>query len=998
MSVSGGLKVLCTIFLLCFTHSLCAKTYYFSSSAGDDTRTPTQAQDQYTPWKTIARLNNFNGLQPGDSVLFQRGESFFGTIKANASGLAVKPLVYSAYGSGSQPVITSLITMKNWKSIGNGVYESYDDFFGQNLNIVLIKGIVHEMGRYPNRSEENSGYLKLDSHTGNTAISDNELSSTQNWTGAELVIRKNHWIIDRHKITAHSGTQINYEKGNSSYDPTDQFGYFIQNHIKTLDQFGEWYYNPATKKLSVYFGNENPQAIKVEAACMDNLLQSPQKSSVNMHLVFDQLHFKGANKSSVQLNSGNYFTIQNCSIEFSGESGIQADGVEHLTISKCAISKSNNNGIVSIYNNPYSVIQSNKIDSTYMFPGMGQSGDGNGIGLYCIGKNSTIEKNTITNTGYTALYFGGDSVQIKNNFIDRFCAVKDDGSGIYTFTGSENKNYFGRKITGNIVLNGIGAGSGTDSGDSHAEGIYLDDNVSGVSVSGNTVANITNDGIYLHNSRNITLNNNTVFNTGTQISLRHDLWGGDPIRNIKMYNNVLFSKYANQKLLSISTAKNDVAEMANLDSNFYDRPVYNSGAFISTQYRSLSNAELSTDFELEKWKTESKQDIASQKSLSVIPEYKVEEVSENNKIANSDFEKSIDGVGSYSPTNKIKLSRAENAALEVISSGLAYTIMHVGSVNTSKPYILRLDEVASKASTINVYLRQDQAPYKILSDVKSFTTTASIKTVEMLFQAKTEENVCVLIIESKDADLVYRLDNVKFTEARVRITNPDDYVRFEYNPTASVRTIGLDKVYINSRNQIVKDQVILQPFSSEILIVQKNIIVPTSPVVTSDDEKNTITVSHSFGQSEILVSENNGTYQQYAGPLSVGNVDRPAGYWKFKIKEAVDRVESIPVNSDRFTEDRGSDTDDNNPQQAPMLKLYPNPVVNYAKVFFTNAEMGQGSLSIYNFSGYKMMQVPINKNAWSYSDTVNFSYLKPGLYMVVIRLNGKNYVQKLIKF
>jgi hypothetical protein len=78
-------------------------------------------------------------------------------------------------------------------------------------------------------------------------------------------------------------------------------------------------------------------------------------------------------------------------------------------------------------------------------------------------------------------------------------------------------------------------------------------------------------------------------------------------------------------------------------------------------------------------------------------------------------------------------------------------------------------------------------------------------------------------------------------------------------------------------------------------------ITPTAPVLASDDAVNSLTASHVLGTSEILVSENNGTYVAYAAQINVGNVAHPIGYWKFKIKAALQRNESPIVNSPEFT-------------------------------------------------------------------------------------------------
>jgi hypothetical protein len=114
--------------------------------------------------------------------------------------------------------------------------------------MVTINGSAKGMGRYPN-----SGYLKYENNAENTSITDYELTSSPNWTGAEIVMRKYRFILDRHTVTNHSGTTLNYSTStaygnNSAYKPWKGNGYFFQNHMQTLDQFGEWYFNKTTKR------------------------------------------------------------------------------------------------------------------------------------------------------------------------------------------------------------------------------------------------------------------------------------------------------------------------------------------------------------------------------------------------------------------------------------------------------------------------------------------------------------------------------------------------------------------------------------------------------------------------------------------------------------------------------------------------------------------------------------------------------------------------------
>ncbi|MCX2474098.1 hypothetical protein OQZ33_07130 [Pedobacter sp. MC2016-05] len=79
-------------------------------------------------------------------------------------------------------------------------------------------------------------------------------------------------------------------------------------------------------------------------------------------------------------------------------------------------------------------------------------------------------------------------------------------------------------------------------------------------------------------------------------------------------------------------------------------------------------------------------------------------------------------------------------------------------------------------------------------------------------------------------------------------------------------------------------------------------VTPAPPTVNANDTNNTLSATHALTASEILVSFNGGAYVAYTGVINVGNINLPAGYYKFKIKAAAGRNESAAVDSPAFTE------------------------------------------------------------------------------------------------
>ena len=89
-------------FLLFCSQSYAQKSYYFSSSIGNDSNLGSEV----SPFKTISKLNSL-ALVAGDNIFFKKGDTFIGQIIVSYSGTNGFPIVYNSYGSGDLPIITA---------------------------------------------------------------------------------------------------------------------------------------------------------------------------------------------------------------------------------------------------------------------------------------------------------------------------------------------------------------------------------------------------------------------------------------------------------------------------------------------------------------------------------------------------------------------------------------------------------------------------------------------------------------------------------------------------------------------------------------------------------------------------------------------------------------------------------------------------------------------------------------------------------------------------
>jgi len=124
-----------------------ATTYYVSSSTGSDGNNGTSSA---TPWQTIAHVNG-QTFQPGDSILFKRGDVWNESLTPPSSGSSGDPIAFDAYGTGAAPNLTGyyavpatawvLVTGNAWKAPVPSTYTAinfclFGSIWGQKVSAV----------------------------------------------------------------------------------------------------------------------------------------------------------------------------------------------------------------------------------------------------------------------------------------------------------------------------------------------------------------------------------------------------------------------------------------------------------------------------------------------------------------------------------------------------------------------------------------------------------------------------------------------------------------------------------------------------------------------------------------------------------------------------------------------------------------------------------------------------------------------------------------------
>jgi hypothetical protein len=579
-----------------------ATTYYVSNS-GNDANTGLTTS---LAWKSISKVNSTT-FKAGDQILFQKGGTFYGGITVNNSGIKGNPITYGAYGTGANPIITGLTTVTAWTNLGNNIWESTSAVSTlPTCNVVVINGSLTPMGRYPNLGSipAYGDYLRITSKT-TTSITNSALTGTPNWTGATAVVRLHRTSLARIPIISQSGSTINF--GKSSQFATN-YGFFIQNSSLTLDAQNEWYYNPITKKIQVY---SVVQPTDVKVASVEKVITIDRED----YITIENLSIIGSNGYGIyKYNGGDSqrvkYNIRNCSINFTGLYGIYLNSIDNVLIENNSFYYSNGMAMY-LSGNDHLTIRNNDIRHSGKIKGADiDASTYSAIGFSNGCLKVTVENNQIIDTGNNGITFDGDSVMIRNNFIDTFNQIIDDGAGITGGNRTTDETIdTGNTITGNIVINGIGADVGaTVSGNANggfSSGIYTADQITYLTISNNHISNCAFKGLFIKWSDYVNAIGNTVYDCYSIIQIEdwvsgvhHTVTGNIFVGTNRSVDVAKYMSHVDANFNTIQVA----------DNNYYARPINNTNTISFAKTPNTGNTTLAS------WQAYSKLDLNSKTS------------------------------------------------------------------------------------------------------------------------------------------------------------------------------------------------------------------------------------------------------------------------------------------------------------------------------------------------------------------------------------------------
>lgn len=803
-----------------------AATYYLAAN-GDDARTPAQAQNPATPWQSLPRLNAAMPLLlPGDQVLLRRGDVFRGQLAITRSGASGSPLTFGAYGTATAaaPVLSGSIPLSGWVNVGPNLWEVPCPAGTAVTGLYAANGKALPLGRYPNPSAANKGYLTIASHTGNTSLTAPALSG--NWTGATAVVRSIRWVLDRAPVTGQSGATLTLGAFENPYYTSggvpNGWGFFLQNHPNTLDQNGEWYYYPARSVLRIYAANAPANgALEATTVAPAGVLIRNQQ-----YLTLENLTIAHTPRVALDGVNVSHLVVRGVQVLGADENGVLLGGTGTDILFENNLIRDVNNNAVNTGGYTDFIFRNNTLRRNGVVAGRGLSGDGNYFTFDLTdGNRATLEGNTLDSCGYVGLaYYRVDNISIARNLVSNFCLVKDDGGGIYTYNGGSNPlNSVNARIENNIVLNGRGAPEGTnDPATVPAFGIYLDDCTRNTTVLGNTVAECSSGGIFLHGNSNVTVRGNTCFNNGSQ--LRMEAAGTCGSTGLTIQNNVLVSAKPDALVADYHVPAAGLAQLGTLSGNVYAQP-FNDVLHIRYEYQ---------NYLLSEWQALARQDAGSADGPVRYRPYRAQSFVGTERVTNGSFSTGISDWGAWasSGTRPINWDNANalgsGGSLRLASlspsptgAGGVLTQTFIGPLVQGHSYLVRFSaRCAAGAKLLEIYLEQGSAPYADLSPSRRVVMLGpTTQTYEVALTSTGNDPNALVTFQGPEDNRAVWLDNVTMREAILTPASVADSIRFEYNATPAPRTVVLPAGarYVDAHSLPYSGSLVLAPYTSVVL-------------------------------------------------------------------------------------------------------------------------------------------------------------------------------------
>ena len=379
-------------------------------------------------------------------------------------------------------------------------------------------------------------------------------------TNTQMMLHSADWKIDAYTVTGVNAQTLAFTPNTPFPLSMAGWGFYFYNALWMLDSPGESFFDNALQTLYLWTRDNKSPGSRVSIAAIDTAIDLSARSNITV----ENLEITGAT-TGVNLSKSTNLTLSHLNIHDISGRAIDAVNSKQSTI--------DSNNIIGTGLSAIDVADSsNALITNNTLSEIGVSLDNTGklISLPVpteaaiqAGPGSIIQYNTLSDIGNVGVFSSSDNL-IDSNVIQRTCLIISDCGGIYLTPSAVRTT-----VSNNLILDVVGYVDGIP--DRHAKianGIYLDDGISDIIVSGNTIKGGTN-AIHIHNGANNSLSDNVLYGSERALLFQQEnsLATGGVSGNI-VSDNLFFPTSLNGSIYSSSTF-GDVVNFATYDYNHY---------------------------------------------------------------------------------------------------------------------------------------------------------------------------------------------------------------------------------------------------------------------------------------------------------------------------------------------------------------------------------------------------------------------------------------------
>lgn len=485
-------------------------------------------------YRTTADLEALiSQLEAGDTVMLEKGSVFYeAELDFNSvSGTESNPIVFMAYGTGADPIISGNKNLTGGFSSSGNIWTNTNVGYTKSTNVnnpsaLLINETFYPVAKYP----DNSPYLASETESSSTYFDDfpNDMGWTQNEiVGAQVVARVQNWRWFNETITANNGSNLTFTSFPAStlYDgewDIYETHYFLQNHDEFLSRSGEWTYDNNSLKI---YHTADVNSMDVEMSVVDILVDITNSD----YIYFNDIEFRGANQILVNLQgtgggSCDYVTFDGCTFSYANV-GIDMDYANNCDITNSTFEYIHLNGI-TMEQCGATEIEDNAFRYITVYPGMENVYDNWSSAIFAEKSNGElyIQYNTF-DTIFQAFQTHDHNNSLGGwhfnyNTVNSYGWWRSDGGAWYA-NGDFYSNVT-KELKHNIILNVVNSADTDNSKTSnniqvYTHAFYSDLNNRNIAIDSNLVVN-SNAAFYSNRAQNIKFRGNNVYDAAYHVS------------------------------------------------------------------------------------------------------------------------------------------------------------------------------------------------------------------------------------------------------------------------------------------------------------------------------------------------------------------------------------------------------------------------------------------------------------------------------------------------